>query len=60
VSGRPVIERLGILVVVFGLAAMFGLLAAAAWSNGESFLGVMAGLGALMTAWAGLAGARRG
>lgn len=57
---RPLIERLGIIVVALAMAGMFALLAAAAWFGGEGFLAIMAGLGALMTGWAGIGGARRG
>lgn len=35
------------------LALLFGGVAYASWSGGEGFLAVMAGVGALMTAWAG-------
>ena len=35
------------------LAVLFGGMAVASWANGEPFLAVMAGIGALMTAWAG-------
>jgi hypothetical protein len=32
---------------------VFGVIAAASFATGELFLALMAGLGALMTAWAG-------
>jgi hypothetical protein len=35
------------------LGVLFGGFAVASWANGEPFLAVMAGIGALMTAWAG-------
>lgn len=57
---RPLVERLGIAIVALAMAAMFVLLAVAAWAGGEGFLAIMAGLGALMTGWAGIGGARRG
>ncbi len=36
------------------LALVFGAVAAASFASGEAFLGLMAAVGALMTAWAGL------
>lgn len=57
---RPLVERLGIVVVALAMAAMFALLGVAAWAGGEGFLAIMAALGALMTGWAGIGGARRG
>lgn len=57
---RPIVERLGILLVAIAMAGMFALLAVAAWAGGEGFLAIMAGLGALMTGWAGIGSARRG
>ncbi|MBA3875776.1 MAG: hypothetical protein C0498_02380 [Anaerolinea sp.] len=50
---RPLIERLGMAAVAVVLALLFGGVAYASWSGGEGFLAVMAGVGALMTAWAG-------
>jgi hypothetical protein len=35
------------------LAVLFGGVAVASWIGGEPFLAIMAGIGALMTAWAG-------
>jgi len=35
------------------LAVLFGGMAVAAWVGGDVFLAVMAGIGTLMTAWAG-------
>lgn len=49
---RPLIERLGLGAVALLLAAVFGFVAFAAWTSGEIFLGVMAGIGAIMTVWA--------
>ena len=49
---RPLVERLGLGAVAVLLAAVFGFVAVAAWTSGEVFLGVMAGIGALMTVWA--------
>lgn len=49
---RPMIERLGLGAIALVLAVAFGVIAVAALSSGELFLGVMAGTGALMTLWA--------
>ena len=49
---RPVIERIGLGAIALVLAVAFGVIAVAALSSGELFLGVMAGTGALMTLWA--------
>jgi hypothetical protein len=57
---RPLIERLGLGVLAVVLAGVFGALAAAAVAGGEVFLGVMAGIGALMTVWAAASGLRKG
>ena len=51
-SPRPVIERIGLGAIALVLAVAFGVIAVAALSGGELFLGVMAGIGALMTLWA--------
>ena len=56
---RPLIERIGMAGIVAVLALLFGGVAVAAWSNGEVFLATMAGIGALMTAWAGASMALR-
>jgi hypothetical protein len=53
-SKRPLVERLGMASLALALAVLFGVVAAASWSGGEAFLAVMAAIGALMTAWAGL------
>lgn len=50
---RPLLERLGMASIAFVLAVLFGAVAAASWVGGELFLAIMAGIGALMTAWAG-------
>jgi hypothetical protein len=49
---RPLIERVGLGLIALAMAVVFGGLAVAAWVGGEVFLGVMAGIGALMTIWA--------
>ena len=50
---RPLLERVGMASIAAVLAALFGGVAFAAWTGGEVFLATMAGIGALMTAWAG-------
>ncbi len=57
---RPMIERLGMASIALVLAVLFGTVAAASWVGGELFLAVMAAIGALMTAWAGLNTITRG
>ena len=47
---RPLIERLGLGLIAAVIAALTG---------GEVFLGVMAGIGALMTVWAAAGTLRR-
>jgi len=56
---RPLIERLGLGLIAAVIAALFGGLAFAALTGGEVFLGVMAGIGALMTVWAAAGTLRR-
>ncbi|MFP5343296.1 MAG: hypothetical protein ACLGIJ_10280 [Candidatus Limnocylindria bacterium] len=51
--GRPILERIGMAAIAVVLAGLFGGVAVAAWSGGEPFLAVMAGIGCLMTAWVG-------
>jgi len=50
---RPLLERIGMAAIAGVLAVLFGTIAVASWSGSEPFLAVMAGIGALMTAWAG-------
>ena len=57
---RPLIERLGMASIALVLAVLFGAVAAASWVGGELFLAIMAAIGALMTAWAGLITITRG
>lgn len=59
IEARPLIERLGLAAIAGLLAAVFGALAWAAAASGELFLGVMAGIGALMTLWAAASTLRR-
>jgi hypothetical protein len=56
---RPLIERIGLGLIALVIAVVFGGLAAAAFANGEVFIGVMAGIGALMTVWAAASTLRR-
>ena len=56
---RPLIERLGLGLIALVIAVVFGGLAVAAFASGEVFLGVMAGIGALMTVWAAASTVRR-
>jgi hypothetical protein len=59
-GGRPLVERLGLAAIAVILAGIFAFIALAAWTSGEVFLGVMAGIGALMTVWAAAGTLRRG
>ena len=49
---RPLIERVGLGAIAVVVAVLFGALSLASLAGGEVFLGVMAGIGALMTVWA--------
>ena len=60
VEPRPLIERLGLGLIALVIALVFGGLTVAAFANGEVFIGVMAGIGALMTVWAAVSSLRRG
>ena len=57
---RPLVERLGMASIALVLAVIFGAMAAVSWAGHDPFLAVMAGVGALMTAWAGLITITRG
>ncbi len=50
---RPLVERLGLAMIAFVVALLFAGIALASASAGELFLAAMAGIGAVMTAWAG-------
>ena len=50
---RPLIERIGLALIAVVIIAVFGAIAAASFASDEPFLALMAGIGALMTAWAG-------
>lgn len=57
---RPFVERLGLAAVAVFVGGLFILMAGAAWVGKEGFLALMAGLGGLMTFWAGFNSLRRG
>ncbi len=57
---RPWIERIGLAGIALVLAALFGAVAAAAWSGGEVFLAAMGAVGCLMTVWVGILTVVRG
>ena len=57
---RPLVERVGLGAIALVMAGLFGTLGAAALVSGELFVGVMAGIGALMTLWAAASTLRRG
>jgi len=50
---RPLLERLGMALLALVLAALFAVVAIAAFAGGEPFLGAMGGLGCLMVLWVG-------
>jgi hypothetical protein len=50
---RPLVERVGMAAIAAVLAILFAGVGAAAFLSGEPFLGIMAGIGAVMTAWVG-------
>ena len=51
---RPLVERLGMAAIAAVMAILFGGVSAVSLASGEPFLGVMAAVGTLMTAWVGL------
>jgi len=51
---RPLIERIGLAALAFGLALMFGGVGYAAWLGGEVFLAVIGAISCVMTVWVGL------
>lgn len=57
---RPFVERLGLAAIGLFVGGLFTLMAWAAWVGEEGFLAVMAGLGGVMTFWAGFSTLRRG
>ena len=50
---RPLVERLGLAVIALVLAALFAVVAVAAFISGELFLAVMGLIGTLMVLWVG-------
>jgi len=57
---RTRLERLALAAIAVLVAIVFGGMGAAALAGGEVFLGVMGGIGALMTLWAAASNLRRG
>jgi hypothetical protein len=57
---RTLLERLALAGIALVVAAVFGGIGVAALAGGEVFLGVMGGIGALMTIWAAASNLRRG
>jgi hypothetical protein len=51
--GRPIVERIGLAGIALVLGALFAAVTVAAFAGGEPFLGMMGGLGCLMTVWVG-------
>ena len=47
------LERIGMAAIALVLAALFGIVAVAAFVGGEPFLGVMGAIGCLMVLWVG-------
>jgi hypothetical protein len=50
---RPIIERIGMAFVAVVMAALFAVVALAAFTGGEPFLGAMGAIGCLMVLWVG-------
>lgn len=50
---RPMVERLGMAAIALVMAALFTVVAVAAFIGGEPFLGVMGAVGCLMVLWVG-------
>jgi hypothetical protein len=57
---RTLLERVALGGIALAMAAVFGGIGIAAFAGGEVFLGVMGGIGALMTVWAAASNLRRG
>ena len=57
---RTLLERVALGAIALLVAALFGAIGIAAFAGGEVFLGVMGGIGALMTVWAAAGNLRRG
>ena len=58
--GRPLVERLGLGAIALVLGGLFAAISVAAFTGGEPFLGVMSGIGCLMTLWVGALSLFRG
>jgi hypothetical protein len=57
---RTALERVALAGIAAVVALVFGGMGIAALAGGEVFLGVMGGIGALMTVWAAASNLRRG
>lgn len=57
---RTILERIALAGIALLVAVVFGGIGVAAFAGGEVFLGVMGGIGALMTVWAAASNLRRG
>jgi hypothetical protein len=57
---RSVLERVALGAIALVVALLFAGMGVAAFSGGEVFLGVMGGIGALMTIWAAASNLWRG
>jgi hypothetical protein len=53
-SRRPLVERVGMAAIAAVMAMLFAGVAALCFASGEPFLGIMAAIGTVMTAWVGL------
>ena len=51
---RPLVERVGMAAIAAVMALLFAAVSALSFGSGEPFLGLMAAIGTLMTAWVGL------
>jgi hypothetical protein len=58
--GRPLVERILLMLVALVMAAGFFAMGAAAWVSGELPLALFGGLGGFMTLWVGAMTLRRG
>jgi hypothetical protein len=50
---RPLIERIGLVIIALVMATLFAGVAVASFVGGEPFLGVMGIIGCLMVLWVG-------
>jgi hypothetical protein len=57
---RPLVERIGMGAIALLLAALFAVMALAAFQGGEPFLGVMSAIGCMMVVWVGALTVLRG